>query len=215
MENRKLRVDLTGKKFNQLTVIAQSHRDLSGRMHWKCICDCGNMTIVQGYDISKGKTLSCKECGNKRTSEKNKKHGHKADKLYYAWINMKTRCYNPNYYLFKNYGGKGISICEEWHDFINFKDWSLNNGYSRELSIDRINNNKNYCPDNCRWVTMKVQQNNRTNNNRITYNGETLTLKQWSEKLKINYAALQQRLRKGCSLEKLFSPVRSKYENYM
>lgn len=113
---------------------------------------------------------------------------------------MKNRCYNPHYYLFKNYGGKGISVCDEWlgeHGFESFAKWAFENGYKKELSIDRIDNALGYSPQNCRWVDMKTQQNNRTNNRRITANGETHTMAEWSRISNIHYSTIQRRLKNG------------------
>jgi hypothetical protein len=127
---------------------------------------------------------------------------------------MKTRCYNSNYYLFQHYGGKGIVVCENWlgkYGFNNFRKWAFENGYKDGLSIDRIDNSKPYCPENCRWVTMTVQQNNRTNNRMITANGETDTMANWARKTGIPYCTIQRRLYSGWNeQEAVTTPTRKR-----
>ncbi|MDL2301830.1 hypothetical protein LJC58_05685, partial [Lachnospiraceae bacterium OttesenSCG-928-D06] len=98
----------------------------------------------------------------------------KQSRLYHIWCNMKARCNNPNHTYYANYGGRGITVCDEWNDFLSFRDWALDNGYSDTLTIDRIETDNGYSPENCRWVTMKIQENNRTNNRRITFDGITM-----------------------------------------
>ena len=135
------------------------------------------------------------------------KHNLSKTKLFKVWCGMKDRTLNKNDKHYKNYGNRGIKICNEWlEDFKCFYDWALNNGYKEGLTIDRINVNGNYEPNNCRWITWKEQQNNRTNNHYITYKGETHTMKQWSELLGIKYTTLSMRLNKyNWSVEKAFN----------
>lgn len=131
------------------------------------------------------------------------KHGQYGSRLYETWQTMKKRCSNPNNRQYHLYGGRGIIVCDEWrNDFQAFYDWAMSHGYADDLTIDRIDVNGNYEPSNCRWATMKEQQNNRRNNHLITYNGETKTLKQWSEKIGIDWGVLYSRLKKGWSIEK-------------
>ena len=133
-------------------------------------------------------------------------------RLHDIWSHMRTRCNNSNNEAYKYYGEKGIKVCQEWESsFYTFYYWALKNGYSQNLTIDRIDNNKNYCPENCRWVDMKVQANNKTSNHLITYLGETKTMQQWAEKYNLNITTISERLRNGCEIgEELFLPV----ENY-
>ena len=125
-------------------------------------------------------------------------------RLKIAWKNMRQRCYNPNFIYYCNYGGRGITICDEWQDFYAFERWAYANGYSDELTIDRIDNNGNYEPSNCRWVTMKVQNNNKRSNRLITYNGKTQTESQWADELGISFAVLRNRLHKGIPSDRAF-----------
>ena len=133
---------------------------------------------------------------------------------------IKQRCYNVNYNRYNDYGGRGIKLCPEWNNrelvphnknttkgFLAFKEWALNNGFSDHLTIDRIDVNKDYSPDNCRWITYKEQANNRRNNRCITYNGKTQTIAQWAEELNMNPRKLRSRLRYGWSIEKAFNTI--------
>ena len=130
--------------------------------------------------------------------------------LYNTWRGMKERCLNPNHIGYNNYGGKGIIICEEWQNsFVKFREWALSNGYQEGLTIDRVDTNGNYEPSNCRWSTQKEQQNNKTSNHFLTYNGITMTINQWAEELGVKRELIKDRLRWGWSVEKaLVTPVR-------
>lgn len=143
----------------------------------------------------------------------NYKHGRKNTRLYRIWANMKTRCYNTHSTHYKRYGGRGITVCEEWkNDFKAFYDWSMTNGYAENLTIDRIDNNGNYEPLNCRWVTVKEQSANRCNNRYVAIEGETKALSEWCEIYNINYKTVRDRLRRGCSYKKaLTMPVQTKF----
>lgn len=141
--------------------------------------------------------------GKSRKGVKN--DGRRGTRLYSIYMNMKSRCYYDKNPRFKNYGARGIKICCEWlEDYLTFKAWALNCGYLNNLTLDRIDVNGNYEPDNCRWVSNKYQQNNKTNNNYIEYKGEIKTLSQWSEFLNIGYKTLQKRIN-NWGVEKAFS----------
>lgn len=152
-----------GKKFGNLTIISIEHHD---GWKWKCRCDCGTEKEYVPYKVKTGHTKTC-GCGKvERCRENNHKyctkHGGRYDRLYVIWRGMKMRCLNPTNKDFHNWGGRGITICDEWrYDFERFRNWALNNGYADNLTIDRINNDGNYCPDNCRWVTIQEQAKNR------------------------------------------------------
>lgn len=157
-----------GDKIDMLTVVARVPRPEGVKDYHKfflCRCDCGNMTTVSSGNIGRG-VKSC-GCARKAGTYSPRKHGfasHKIyDKLYHTWNAMKYRCYNPNSKDFRNYGERGIRICEEWlSDFMIFRNWSLNNGFADNLTIDRIDVNGNYSPQNCRWITVAEQNRNKT-----------------------------------------------------
>lgn len=198
-------MNLIGQKFGRLTVIELlSERAKNGMKIYKCMCDCGNYVNVRYGNLTSGNTKSCgcfnSECSSKRNSTHHKTH----TRLYKIYYNMKTRCYNKNATRYKNYGGRGIVVCDEWlNDFHAFYDWSMNNGYKDNLTIDRIDNNKGYSPNNCRWVTNKEQSNNRRSNIVLTYNCVTKTAKQWANDLRINYYTIIGRYRRGWSTKEI------------
>lgn len=196
--------DLTGLRFGRLLVIRRAENDIAGRTMWLCKCDCGNEKIVYGSHLKNG----VKSCGCYR-KEKTTTHGGKGTRVHRIWENMKARCYNHNNTAYRRYGGRGIAICAEWKTFDKFRDWAMSSGYSDELTIDRIDPDGNYCPENCRWVTNKVQQNNLTTNHMLQYNGLNLSIAQWAEKCGIPYTTLLGRISRGWSVEKaLTTPVK-------
>lgn len=154
---------------------------------------------------------------NKGTNNPNFKHGKCGTRIYIIWKHMKQRCYNSKDKGFKNYGGRGITICEQWkNDFINFYNWAIKNGYKDNLTIDRINVNGNYEPNNCRWATKKEQANNTRNIHYITYNGETHNLTEWSKLLKIKLSTLSRRINTNkWNIEKSFTKKTTKYKSVL
>lgn len=199
------RIDLTGKRVGKLTVIDYAYTKNS-KAYWNCICDCGNKCIVTARNLI---TAMAKSCGcNKRESMRTValKHGGSGTRLYSIWCNMKDRCNNPNNNHYHRYGGRGITICPEWvSDFSSFESWALAHGYNDELSIDRINNDAGYRPENCRWVTNKVQQNNKSTNHLITYRGKTMNVIEWAEETEIPADTLYDRLGYGWTLDEVFN----------
>lgn len=210
--------DLSGQKFGRLLVVSFSGRRERCTL-WLCKCDCGNTTIVSTSALKSGNTKSCGCLHREYMIERNQKmakHGaktidHERDRLYDIWISMRKRCNLPSSDAYKYYGGRGIKVCEEWDkDYIPFRDWALSNGYQKNLSIDRIDTNGNYCPENCRWVTAKTQANNRTNNRVIEYNGEARTIAEWSRITGLSYRIIQYRLDAGWEVQRIFEQSRKR-----
>ena len=207
--------DLTGKKFGRLTVLGLSEKKSGRKSYWVCECDCGNKKLVRSDSLKRGQVQSC----DRKKKEQNKinldrtTHGdtptgeHK--RLWEIWQGIKQRTSNPNNKSYARYGGRGISVCEEWREnYVNFRDWALNNGYSDNLTIERIDVNGDYCPENCRWATVKEQCNNRRTNVLIEWNGKTQNIERWSEETGIPYKILHDRYRRyGIKPPELFEPV--------
>ena len=148
----------SGDKFGRLTVIKATDKRLNRCVVYECLCDCGNTVYTTKTRLVKGFVKSCGCLQKERASESNKTHGLSHTKLFYIWQDMRKRCFNKNHHAYNYYGGRGITVCNEWDNcFLSFYEWAISNGYREGLSIDRINNNGNYCPKNCRWVTMKEQ----------------------------------------------------------
>lgn len=197
--------DLTGKKFFRLTVISY-YGIKSGAKHWNCICDCGNTSIVQGSKLTGGKVKSCGCWKNENAKKQMTKHGLYQTSEYSVWEGIKQRCYNKNYKQYKDYGGRGIFVCDEWKDNPEaFCKWAKEHGHKKGLELDRIDNDGPYSPDNCRFVTRKVQALNKRSNVLITYNGETDNICSWAKRLGVHYQLLKYRLEHGWSIEKAFS----------
>lgn len=189
--------DLTGRRYGRYTVIgrAESYISKSGtyQTRWLCRCDCGNERIVFAQALKSGHSKSC-GCLQKETATK---HGQKYTRLYGIWHNMKWRCSNEHCQSYPNYGGRGISVCAEWERFEPFMEWAMRNGYTDKLTLDRIDNDGDYCPNNCRWATAKEQANNRRNNHYITAFGETRTVSEWAKISGISRQAINWRINNG------------------
>lgn len=178
-----------GEKYFHWTVIAPANKR-NGREMVLCQCDCGTLKEVRYDGIKCG---SSKSCGCARGT-----HKMTSSRLYNIWHKMKERCYNKNHVHYKNYGGRGITVCEEWkNDFISFYKWSMDNGYSENLTLDRVNGNSNYSPENCRWTTPLEQQNNTRNNRILTVNGRSQSIARWSAEMSIPYSTIYSRLCNG------------------
>ena len=203
--------DLHNKKFGRLKVI-KLERIKNNRALWLCRCDCGNMCVKASSNLLSNGTKSCGCIHREQLIERNKTHNYSHTSLYNRWKTMKVRCSDENCVAYKNYGGRGIKVCDEWkNDFMSFYKWAILNGYKEELTIDRINNNGDYEPDNCRWVSRANQNRNFRKNHMITYNNETLCLTDMAKKYNITNKALSYRLQKGWDIEKaLTTPMKNK-----
>lgn len=204
---RKINIEeLIGKKFGRLTVLSLNHsvQNIVNGKNWgnvyylRCLCDCGNECIIQRNKLIDGNTKSCGCIHREMMVAREYKHGMVKTRIYKCYHDMKSRCYrktNKDYY---NYGKRGIKVCKEWLDkdngFITFKDWALDNDYNDSLTLDRIDSNKDYSPDNCRWSNIIQQANNRNNNNRIQYKGKIYTVAELSRETNISYRKLLYRV---------------------
>lgn len=178
-------IDLTGKKFGFLFVKEKVKLDKS-KYRWLCQCDCGKECFARTDHLLNG---TAKSCGCMQHRRSVMKHGgaiYKHRKLYKAWYTIKQRCENPNRQKYPIYGGRGIIVCDEWQDPNAFIEWALNNGYKEGLQIDRINNDGNYEPQNCRWVTSKENCRNRRSNVLLTIGGKKKTVVEWCEEKNVN-----------------------------
>ena len=171
---QKEKYDLTGQKINMLFVLKRIGSNKHQQSLYKCVCDCGSVKTISASDLKSGRVISC-GCHAKsfldELHENNKIHGLSGSRIYNVWNSMIQRCYNPKTKAYKHYGGRGITVCEEWHDAEKFSKWAYENGYDEnarqwDCTIDRIDVNGNYCPENCRWVDMKTQNQNKRNTRR-------------------------------------------------
>lgn len=192
--------DLTGQRFGKLVAVQKVDTPQKKDKHayWLCLCDCGRSTVVASHRLRGGDTFSCGCLMN----------GKSYTRLYQLWKGMKNRCYTKSETAYKHYGGRGIKICDEWkNDFQAFHDWSMENGYSDELSIDRIDVNGDYEPSNCRWSTKKEQANNTRRNHILNFNGHSKSIAEWAETTGIKQNTILYRLRRKWSVERALTEV--------
>ena len=173
----------------------------NGHAYWLCKCDCGSMKVVMKSNLVQQKTRSCGCLQKQRTKEHNKKHGKSGTRLYRIWKGMRNRCYNPNVRAYKDYGGRGIQVCEEWQHYAAFQEWALSNGYEDNLTIERIDCNGMYERENCKWVALSDQGKNTRKNRYIEHDGKVMTLAEWSRELGGGPNLVTTRLQRGWSEE--------------
>lgn len=203
-------IDITGCKFGRWTVLQRADNSNQGQAQWLCRCECGTEKVVLGLNLKGGKTVSCGCYNRQQQREKHLTHGKRRTRIYRIWCHLKGRCLTPSNKKYYCYGGRGITVCDEWRDdFQAFYEWAMANGYRDDLTIDRIDVNGNYDPSNCRWVTMQEQAANKQNTVIITYNGETKTLKEWAETTGIPRNVIYNRLYNHWSVNDIFNkPIR-------
>lgn len=177
-------------KYENLPEYACEHTIKECAEHYGCCFAC-----MRSY-LYKHK-IDFKRVDRKGRNNPNYKHGGNNTRLFFIWQSMLDRCRRPKNKQYKDYGGRGITVCSEWEDFAIFREWALSNGYTDSLTIDRIDNDKGYCPSNCRWANKYTQSNNKSNNRKITYKGKTKTLAQWCKELKLNYGTVSSRLNRS------------------
>lgn len=181
-------------KFGNFTILHEVEKSKDGHRQFLCRCDCGKEQIVYLTHLKNGQKTKCKECSIKGI---NKKHGLKNTRLYRIWSGMKVRCNCNTNKDAKNYHDRGIRVCQEWNDnFVNFYNWAINNGYSENLTIERINVDGNYCPENCTWIPKEAQQKNKTTNILINYEGHTITASELGRIVGISSGAMIQRIKR-------------------
>ena len=211
--------DLTGMRFGRLIVIRRAGLDKTGNNSmWLCKCDCGNEKIVSRVSLCGTRCISCGCYSSERSRELIKSlHERHRDKypkiprLFTIWRKIRSRCFDPNNDSYGDYGGRGISICKEWGNFYEFQEWAVNSGYSRELTIDRIDVDGDYCPENCRWVTAKQQARNKRKTIYLTLHGECKSMAEWADALGISWRTLNGRRQRGWSDERILTePIHKK-----
>lgn len=194
--------DLTGSRFGRWTVLEYAGRSKRGEVQYKCRCDCGTERVLRRTSLTSGNSKSCGCLSRDVAKERGTTHGDSKSRLYRIWAGIIQRCCNDRErYEWEKYGGRGITVCEEWHKYEAFRDWALSSGYSEDLTIDRINVNGDYCPDNCRWATVYEQNNNKRTSKYISFNGETGTIREFADRYGLAYSCLYTRLKLGWSIE--------------
>lgn len=204
--------DITGQRFGRLVALGPIGYSSDNRLMWLCQCDCGEKSHAHGGHLRSGHTHSCGCLHREVSSDSNKKHGMKHTPIYDIWCGIIQRCTSPNHKAYANYGGRGISICDEWrHDFQAFYDYvsQLDRYGSPEYTLDRADNNGNYEPGNLRWSTDNEQARNKRNNRLLTFNDKTQCVAAWAEEIGISASALHLRIfRRGWSVERaLTTPI--------
>jgi len=197
--------NIIGQRFGRLKVVSFSHKDKSKKhSFFFCKCDCGNEKVVCSDNLKKGDTKSCGCLQKELTGKRFTTHGMSRSSIYHRWQNMVNRCLKNSDPAYKNYGGRGITVCDRWLKFENFYE-DTKKGYKKDLTLDRINNNENYEKSNCCWATRKEQQQNTRRTIKIEYKNQKMCLKDWSKKLGIKYECLWYRLNNGWDIERAFT----------
>ena len=190
--------DLKAHRFGRLIVKELDKERSKQHIYWICQCDCGNTKSVMGCHLTRGLTKSCGCLVKENTRNMFTTHGLTQHPLFEIWGSMKKRCYNPKTKAYKDYGGRGISVCDDWvSDFKSFYEWAIRTGYKEGLTIDRINVNGNYCPENCRWITLQEQARNRRNTVWVTYQGKQICKAEFARMIGISDSTVRRRIKKG------------------
>lgn len=210
-------VDLTGKRFGRWTVIGRAEDRVTAKSReimWNCVCECGKQKVVKGGSLKSGKSVSC-GCYSaevtsamlvKRHRDNQQEIVRTKERLHNTWTSMIQRCTNKNHKYYHYYGGRGITVCDEWKkDYLEFRKWAIANGWKEGLTLDRINNDFPYCPENCRFATKKEQANNRRNNRYVEIKGERRTIAEWADILGVTHARIWHYVDIGITGDELLS----------
>ena len=197
------KVDMKGKRYGRYVVIRYMGENKRHESLWECKCDCGNIKVIPGIRLRKGGALSCGCLHKDEMIKRQTTHGLSHTRIHDIWKELKQRCTNKSNSKYKYYGEKGITVCDEWsNSFINFYNWSIENGYNDTLTIDRIDSSKGYDPSNCRWVSYKVQNNNKSDNKRYIIDGVNKTLSEWCQDYQVPFKRINNRISKGWDIYK-------------
>lgn len=190
--------DRTGERFGRVVVLERAENSKHGKSRQRCKCDCGKIFVTDTQNLVNDDCQSCGCLRKELLGSAHRTHGLSKEAIYAVWCDMRHRCLNPQHHEYKNYGGRGISVCEEWHKFEVFYAWAISSGYAKGLSIERKDVNGNYCPENCTWITMKEQARNRRNN--VVYDGKTQN--EWARELGLSRTTLfRYRKKHNCDLK--------------
>jgi hypothetical protein len=198
-------VPMIGTKWGNWTVLEHDlEKSVKRHTYYKCVCDCGTIKTVRADMLRNGVSKSCGCFKKEQQSQRAKVHGLYQHPLNKRWITMNQRCTNPNVNRYERYGGRGLKVCDEWkNDFLAFYNWSMENGYSSKMTLDRINNDGDYCPENCRYISNKEQQFNKSTNHYVEIEGVSKTIYEWCEEYGVNRNLFNWRLRYGWTGKKL------------
>lgn len=205
--------DIVGNRYGRWTVIGNADKCQSGEKKILCRCDCGTEKVLRRSSVTSGNSKSCGCYASEEKIKNATSHGCSRTRLYRIWAGIIQRCYNNTEdYEWQKYGGRGIGTCNDWRDFGKFKEWALSNGYNDKLTIDRIDNNGNYEPSNCRWATIYEQNNNKRTSKMIFFNGETGTVREFADKYGLKYSCLYARLKAGWDVKSaLLAPSQGRH----
>lgn len=210
------REKLIGQRFGRLTVESVIYYDTRRRARVVCHCDCGEIVDVYLSALNSGRLKSCgcfrRDTAHEHAIDRNTIHNGTGTRLFRIWTGLRQRCHNTRSKVYKDYGGRGITVCPEWETFIPFRDWALANGYREDLSLDRLDNDGPYSPGNCRWATVAEQNLNKRNNTLVEYEGQLIPIAEAARLSGINHQTISDRHRRGITGPDLYRPASSRHD---